>query len=1370
MGWDGTLKLSGMEEMEKKFPAVPSSHIVTLLKYDSSGPFNASTTPGKSLLTTAGSSNGDSDPVRTAQVVDLMRQWSSLLGKHLQLKQTIGYLDQRIELLSLRLSLGHNDDDEAIDLTLECSGGNNIAFQSTLQDIGRSKQLQSLNLELMDMRLSEEICASEEKPTVLNLLRKGKILESNLRLGKVSCGLDWLNSKCLGFQQTANSQHHRALMASNTVSTMSHQFNFKKQWTISGHMMNPAYCSVFDQTGNFILSGADDYLVKIWDVHRGVLVRSCKGHLAYITFIAVSADNSIFASSCTSGSIRIWRMCDGICLTVLKHESTVNWIKFDLGTFALVSGGDDGRCVVWDLSKFLNTETSFLPQLVAAKQARLGSRSAAVSDVETSEVSSSTSFQSNPGLFEWSRAASQSFPSSSSALDRHASAESFEQCCKLIFPVIRNVENYDPQGEVPIRVLCLDISYVGGVIVTGSDDGVARIWRFDNAENVDHRYPSRSRRFGETAGSGKKSFLNSAQQAMLDNFEKYLLLRLEGHVSAVTDVHFNSFGDRVVTGSTQDGTVRIWSLHKAYSESIQLVLDLSEEDSVTVPSGVRKSTPGSRLRAKVKVHNICWTCNDARIVTVQSVAASETILESMQTTRLKVWDAMNGDLLRVIWSISDKPCRCLAHHPTNPSVVVTAGEDGVVNVWDIELEANLATVQVRLEDGVAANLVDISINRDGTRIAATDMQGFVTLIATDNPERFAKHKYPEQYFSTDYTDIIHDADGFAIDVGSQMSVNDAPKGLLCRIDGSAYEHQPMRPPGPPVLEVEEVERFLASLKEDRSSLYREMDRVFEVFLRNKRTNRLAIKYRSSRVKSSRETTSKKSLPSAMPPSSLNYRDWNEALPISSDDSALDSDFEHEPEHNSGSRSRQLRQRRSSTSSLRRSTRSTAAYPVYDTYDDDDDEDDEEYEEDDDAVQPAVSKRRARQQKFAFEDDDELHDSDEDIGGRGRKGTNYADDGDYRQSSSRKKRASVRKGKQRIERKRSSRSLGQRLYSRVEWSKDSSTGLVLSVPPGTEIYRSWVQNDMQYDMSYVPQMGDRVMYIPQGHSPYLAKFAEDRSPPWMQFANKWPFVECEIRDIQYSFPQLKDYHTCHSIVLIVTLALVGTPTRREFRASQYITNMGYVPSTRAQHHEQRFEVALRNCEFPDFLVPKVLFERALHMQWYPNLRIAVHFKEKNDLGETTFREYAGTLAYFGNRTADWPQSPWEALAVIWDPEDNVSGAHTTNSSSNGVSNAQMPQQVGDDYVSLWEAIPQHADSESRFSRFKLPTINQTEAVRIANEIEALLECNERFHPFHFEPDPEEYAEYGNLVPVPITLDLVCRRLRNGYYRQVDAPIL
>lgn len=47
--------------------------------------------------------------------------------------------------------------------------------------------------------------------------------------------------------------------------------------TLRGHR-NAVYCTIFDRSGKFVVTGSDDFLVKIWSMTSGILLRTCRGH------------------------------------------------------------------------------------------------------------------------------------------------------------------------------------------------------------------------------------------------------------------------------------------------------------------------------------------------------------------------------------------------------------------------------------------------------------------------------------------------------------------------------------------------------------------------------------------------------------------------------------------------------------------------------------------------------------------------------------------------------------------------------------------------------------------------------------------------------------------------------------------------------------------------------------------------------------------------------------------------------------------------------------------------------------------------------------------------------------------------------------
>ncbi|XP_062108774.1 uncharacterized protein LOC133819520 [Humulus lupulus] len=150
-------------------------------------------------------------------------------------------------------------------------------------------------------------------------------------------------------------RHHRApsiraasyAIAKPTTMVQKMQ-NIKK---IRGHR-NAVYCAIFDRSGRYVITGADDRLVKIWSMETAYCLASCRGHEGDITDLAVSANNAVVASSSNDCIIRVWRLPDGLPVSVLRgHTGAVTAIAFSPRpgfTYQLLSSSDDGTCRIWD--------------------------------------------------------------------------------------------------------------------------------------------------------------------------------------------------------------------------------------------------------------------------------------------------------------------------------------------------------------------------------------------------------------------------------------------------------------------------------------------------------------------------------------------------------------------------------------------------------------------------------------------------------------------------------------------------------------------------------------------------------------------------------------------------------------------------------------------------------------------------------------------------------------------------------------------------------------------------------------------------------------------------------------------------------------
>lgn len=1399
--WDGSRRDALVGDFEKKYSDIPCDQLLRLLKT----PRDASSSKPPFLLRRL---TGSYSPWNTTQrdfCAQLSRRLSDMLGAAAACLQRMNSC--RINRTVLLKSKPYSEDSmNTIDLVDDSTD-----MPAVLHEIGRNKELMRLENEISTCAQDMQSQKAEAAVVKITLSENGFAL-GGLHRANVDSGLDWLSGRMLGLLsrgRTSCGPIGRALQPSSSrmVSKIIHRF--QRLWTISGHMLNPAYCSVFDNTGRYLLTGADDYLIKIWDINAGLLVKTCRGHEQYISYIAVSPDNSLFASGCTRGIIRVWRLCDGVCLHVMQHGASVNWLKFDACTGALASASDDGQCIVWDLSKMIPVDRLCSPLFQQAAAIKFGQSddstflSQSTCSTDTIDLIEEAISPVGKGLFLWSRADCQASSSTPS-----------QPTCMLALQHIP--DSTLASAEDSLKVLCLDVAAMGRILVTGCEDGVARVWRFDYDNQ---QYDVRERKYLDGMLPMMKHSMSPIDFAKVERVANHLLLRLEGHVCPVTDIQMNSLGDRVLTGSAQDGSVRIWSLSKDYSKSVHIILELSEEDEEAVQIVSNRQRNRVRTRSTIQVYNACWTVDDLRVITVQSVPKSSND-DVLQPTRLKVWDSMNGDLLRVIRNISDTASKCLVRHPLNPNIVTTAGEDGFINVWDIDVEERLSQNRLLLDDGQPAAVIDGSMSADGTYLAVTDVLGRVTLLGLDDPERFARNgaMYPEQYFSTDYAPFILDDQGYAIDVGTQLPVNNSPVGALCNINTTAYVVQPKPPASPQTLSQMEVQANLQRLEIERSKIPREMDRVFNIFSKNKYRGREPRRYRSGdKFVGFRATVPAKSKPrnakfkSKSTPQYIDFDinqyqpssddddddDWEQRRSLSpaeedveEDDELIDSPSVGRPTRRNNARS--LSNFRQSERSLRRSARSQGRNPNYDDSDLHDlypnmslpntaltrsqraqartnrgrgfrtlnevdfDDDDWEHESHITIDSDELSiKDTSSEEEMANSDEDDvaprrkLRSAKARSTHKGRKGRRVRSVGENNgehESNDEPVNSLVMLSDRPKPTRRSPRASGPQL----KW-KTATMGCS-TVPLQTTIDRSWLQLSSQDEALYCPQLGDKVIYFPQGHREQLHYFPNDLSPPWLAFPSKWPFVECEVRGIQFEFPTMHEHRSCPSVLAILTLAVVRIPLRTIISAhGQYITELTEPRATRHNTPKEHiFKVTLRNSGLADFLVPTVLFLRSVHLPWHQGIRLDVNYKESDPAtGEMISHRYPGRLVKLACADEDWPQSPWESLVVEWD--DQVDGGPGADRVSPWEARA------------IWDANSGHAQSASRF---KLPCLDAAEAKRIDLAIQELMEAGQ-YAEFEFEVDSSVFQDYYCIVPAPVYVDLIRRRLQENFYRQVDA---
>jgi cytochrome c len=105
----------------------------------------------------------------------------------------------------------------------------------------------------------------------------------------------------------------------------------------------------FLPSGDKALSSGDDATVYLWDTKNQKLLHEFKGHTAKVVSLNVSKDSSIAVSASWDGTIRLWDLASKKSLQKIKvHNEPVNTALISANNKIAYSGGYDGKIRAWD--------------------------------------------------------------------------------------------------------------------------------------------------------------------------------------------------------------------------------------------------------------------------------------------------------------------------------------------------------------------------------------------------------------------------------------------------------------------------------------------------------------------------------------------------------------------------------------------------------------------------------------------------------------------------------------------------------------------------------------------------------------------------------------------------------------------------------------------------------------------------------------------------------------------------------------------------------------------------------------------------------------------------------------------------------------
>lgn len=514
--------------------------------------------------------------------------------------------------------------------------------------------------------------------------------------------------------------HERAI-----TSIVFHQVPSKNQW--------------------YIISASEDTTIRVWDLISRECVKVITSHASVVTKLTITECGRYLVSSGRDQVVNIIDLANNFAtfktfpiLETLESVAIIPVNKPNATTitskkkkfsnedtsmnYTIMTAGDKGMIRVWDFrtGQCLREEKRDLPQVQPYTDALYCEKS---NTIVTISVDQNISFLDAFSL-ERQR---QIIGSHDDVIDLRFVGENDSKlavACTSENLRIYTLNNFDCQilfGHSDI-IICIDAHPSGDILVTGSKDRTARIWKLMNGIFV-------------------------------------CVGVCVGHTESIGGIALSKKSkDFLVTGS-EDRTMKIWNIKK-------LVGDVATYDPrVPVPQASSLIT----LKAHSKDINAVSVSPNDKLIATASQDRTAKIWDSTTGNQLgelkghkrgvwsvcfsnidKVVATSSGDKTIKIWSINDYSCLKTFEGHTNSVLKVsfislgmqllTSGSDGLIKVWNIKSNDCVATLDEH-EDKVWA----LAVSDDGKRIASGGADSIVCewLDNTAEEEQLERNKHDE---------------------------------------------------------------------------------------------------------------------------------------------------------------------------------------------------------------------------------------------------------------------------------------------------------------------------------------------------------------------------------------------------------------------------------------------------------------------------------------------------------------------------------------------------------------------------------------------------------------------------------------------------
>ncbi|KAK2457064.1 WD40 domain-containing protein [Trifolium repens] len=273
---------------------------------------------------------------------------------------------------------------------------------------------------------------------------------------------------------------------------------------------------------------------------------------------------------------------------------------------------------------------------------------------------------------------------------------------------------------------------------------------------------------------------------------------------------------------------------------------------------------------------------------------------------------------------------------------------------------------------------------------------------------------------------------------------------------------------------------------------------------------------------------------------------------------------------------------------------------------------------------------------------------------------------------------------------------------------SDPGILTQSMPNRHVKKlSWLMLSEAHEEGcrYIPQLGDEVVYLRQGHEEYI-KSCPTQSGSRISFQGLRAVEICKVEKLEYAeLPGSGD--SCCKLRL------------------KFVDPSSHM-------HGKSFKFTLPELiDFSDFVIEKTLYDAAMKKNWSPDEKCTVWWRNEDGKGGSWWH---GQIIAVKAKSDEFPDSPWDRFKIRYNtnpPEDHL----------------HSPWELNDPDIQLEHPHIDHEIRDKLLAYFAKLDHREKYDIQALNRVVAK-------------------SEFSNRFPVPFYPELIQLRLKNDYYRNVE----